>query len=88
MACSEACAQALAKADRAIDTILGRSTQTAKVSAYVFLLCGAILMLFALYAQWRYPQFRLAHLLAGVMGVAFLVCGAWYYRAARRGGSQ
>jgi hypothetical protein len=88
MACSESCVQALAKADRAIDTILGRSAQTAKVSAYVFVLCGVIFILFALYSHWRYTQLRLAHLLAGVMGVAFLGCGVWYYRVGRKGGSE
>ena len=77
MACSEDCAQALVKAERAIDTILGRSTQTAKASAYGCYLCGVILIVFAAFAQWRYPQFKLAPLLSGVMGAALLVFGRW-----------
>jgi hypothetical protein len=88
MACSEACALALAKAERAIDTILGRSTQVAKASAYGCYLCGALMIGFALYAHWRYPWLQLAHVLCGVMGVALLVFGAWYHRAAGRGSGQ
>jgi hypothetical protein len=78
----------LAKTDRAIDAILSRFTQTAKASAYGCYLCGTILILFAAYAHWRYPHLRLAYVLAGVMGVAMLVFGAWYQSAARRGGSK
>jgi hypothetical protein len=83
-ACSDTCAQALAKADRAIDTILGRGIQMARASAYGCYLCGGLLVAFAIYAHRSYPQIRLAQLLAGVMGLALIVFGIWYHRAARK----
>ena len=60
----------------------------AKVTAYGCYLCGGLLIVFAIYAHWRFPQFRLAHLYSGVMGVALVVFGAWYHRAAGHGGVQ
>jgi hypothetical protein len=83
-ACSEGCAQALTKADRAIETILRKSTQLAKASAYGCFLCGALMIGFGIYARLNYPQLRLISPLMVVMGVGFLVFGAWYHMAARK----
>ena len=81
-ACSESCAQALTKADRAIDTVIRKSTQMAKASAYGCFFCGAVMLAFGIYARLRYPQFRVAPPLMAAMGVGLLVFGAWYQRAA------
>ncbi len=87
-ACSEACAQGLAKADRAMDAILRRSVQVVKASAYFCYLVGAVLIAFAIIANARYPQLRVAHLLAGVMGLTLLVSGACYHRTVGTGGPR
>jgi hypothetical protein len=83
-ACSETCAHALVKADRAIDTILRKSTQMARVSAYGCFLCGALMIGFGIYARLQYPQLRLAAPLLAFMGVSLLIFGAWYQRAAQK----
>ena len=81
-ACSEACAQALSKEGRAIDTILRRGLKVTRATAYFSIVAGTIFIAFAFYAQWRLPQLRLAHLLAAVMGLTLVIFGVVYLKAA------
>jgi drug/metabolite transporter (DMT)-like permease len=83
-ACSENCAQALAKTDRAIDLIVERDTKIARSTVIIFYVSGVILVVFAFYAHWRSPQLRLGNLLAGLFGAAFVGFGAMYQRSLRK----
>src|SRR5882724_9736917 len=83
-ACSDACAAALAKADRATELIIRKSTQLAKASAVGCYLFGGVFLVFAPFSLWMLPRLRVAPILLAVAGVAMIIMGAWYGRAAKQ----
>lgn len=85
-ACSDACAAALAKADKAADLVVRKSVQVAKASAIACYLCGVLFVLFGIGARVAFPNrdIFLPLFLAG-LGVALIICGVWYGKAAKQG---
>jgi hypothetical protein len=84
MACSNPCAEALAKSDRAIDLTLTKSLQMIRASAYGCYLLGVLFILFAFYGRHVYPGMRLAPPLMLVMGAGMVLWGFWYQRVASK----
>jgi predicted nucleic acid-binding Zn ribbon protein len=82
--CSPACAEALAKGDRAVDLTLRKSIQMAKAGAYGCYVMGVLLIVFAIYSHRVYPEMRVSPLMAAAFGVGMLIFGASYHRAASR----
>src|SRR5438046_10554486 len=56
IACSEACADALAKADRAINLVLTKHIQGARITAYYLYILGAIFVAAGIYRYLLYPR--------------------------------
>ena len=56
-----------------METILRKSTQIAKASAYGCYLCGVLMIGFGINARLQYPQLRLATPLLAIMGVCLLI---------------
>jgi len=71
IACSEACADALAKADRAIKLVLTKNIQGARITAY--------------YGYILYPRMRVVHPMAAACGIALIAFGFSFHRLAKRG---
>ena len=83
LVCSEACAVAIAKSDRALQTILQKSEQSLRANALYCYLCGVVSLLAALLAWFLLPMPFLIYFCAGC-GVVLLVSGYWYGRIARK----
>jgi hypothetical protein len=83
MVCSEACATALTRQDRAMDFLLQKSLQNARASAFYCYLCGALSAAGAVVAKFTFPAPFLIFFMAGC-GVVLFLSGFWYSRAARR----
>lgn len=85
-ACSDACAAALAKADKATDLIVRQSTQMAKASALGSYLCGGVMIVFAPFSLWMLPGLRVAPILLVLLGAAMVIMGTRYSKAAKQDG--
>jgi len=83
MVCSDACADALARNDRAMRLILDKSVQNARASAFYCFLCGALSIAGAVGAWYYLPSpFLIAF--TGGCGVVFIASGIWYSLIARK----
>ena len=83
MICSDACAAALAKNDRAIQLILQKSLQNAQASALYCYLCAGLSAAGAVGAQLYLPVPFLVWFTAGC-SVIFIASGIWYGRIAKK----
>jgi hypothetical protein len=81
MVCSEACASALTRADRAMELILQQGRQSARASAFYSFLCGGLSAAGALGAHFYLPVPFLVYFTAGG-SVVFIASGIWYGRIA------
>jgi hypothetical protein len=83
MTCSEACATALSRADRAVQLILQKSEQNARASAFYCYLCGILSAGAAVGAVFWLPSPFLIFFTAAC-AIALLLSGFWYGRVAKK----
>ena len=83
MVCSEACAESLSRADRAMALILQKSVQSARASAFYSYLCGTLSLAGAAGAWFYLPVPFLVWFTAGC-SLVFFASGIWYGRIARK----
>ena len=83
MVCSEACAAALSRADRAVQLILQKSEQSARARAFYCYLCGILSAGAAVGAVFWLPSPFLIFF-TGACAVALLLSGFWYGRVAKK----
>ena len=81
MVCSDNCAAALTRADRAMELILQKSLQSARASALYSYLCGGLSAAGAIGAHFYLPSPFLIWFCAGCSAV-FIASGIWYGRIA------
>ena len=86
MVCSDDCAAALTRADRAMELILQKSLQSARASAFYSYLCGGLSAAGAVGAYFYLPSPFLIWFCAGC-SVVFIASGIWYWRIARKSSS-
>jgi hypothetical protein len=86
MVCSDACAAASARSDRALELILQKSLQSARASAFYSFLCGGLSAAGAVGAFFYLPVPFLVWFSAGCSFV-FFASGIWYGRIARKSDS-
>ena len=79
--CSAACAQALARSEQALETILNQSMRNARASAFYCYLCAALSASAAVVAWFMLPSMFLILFTSGC-ALVLLVSGIWYGRAA------
>lgn len=82
LVCSDQCAAALARNDRAMELLLQKSLQSARASAFYSYLCGALSAAAAVGAWFYLPVPFLIWFTAGCSAV-FIAAGFWYGRIAR-----
>jgi len=82
MVCSAKCAEAVARGEAALATILQQSVRSARASAFYCYLCAALSAGAALVAWFMLPSPFLIFFTAGC-AVVLLLSGVWYGRAAR-----
>jgi len=75
--CSADCAAALARTERAMESILQKSVQTLKASAFYCYLCGALSAGAAIVAWFMLPSPFLI-LFTGACALVLFACGIWY----------
>ena len=83
MICSDNCAAALSRADKAMELILQKSLQSAQASAFYSYLCGGLSAAGAVGAWFYLPVPFLVWFTAGC-SVVFITSGIWYGRIARK----
>jgi hypothetical protein len=83
MTCSEHCATALARNDKALQLILQKSFQTARAGAFYSYLCGALSLAAAVGAKYYLPSPFLIWFCVGC-SVVFIASGIWYGLIARK----
>ena len=83
MVCSDDCAAALAREARAMESILQKSLQNARASAFYSFLCGALSAAGAVGAGYYLPSPFLIWFCAGCAAV-FAASGIWFARIARK----
>jgi hypothetical protein len=83
MVCSDNCAAALTRADRAMELILQKSLQSAQASAFYSYLCGGFSAAGAVGAYFYLPAPFLIWFCAGC-SLVFIASGIWYGRIARK----
>jgi len=83
MTCSDNCATALARNDRALQLILQKSLQSARASAIYSFLCGGLSLAAAIGAHFYLPSPFLIWFTAGC-GAVFIASGIWYGQIARK----
>jgi hypothetical protein len=83
LVCSPGCAAALARDDKAMQSILQKSVQSARASAHYSYLCGALSAGAAVGAAYYLPS---PYLIAftSACSVIFFASGFWYGRIARK----
>ncbi|HZF02587.1 MAG TPA: hypothetical protein VE344_11930 [Methylomirabilota bacterium] len=83
MTCSDACAAALARDDKAMQLILQKSVQSARASAFYSFLCGGLSAAGAIGAWFYLPVPFLIWFTAGC-SLVFTASGIWYSTIAKR----
>jgi len=83
MVCSENCAAALARDDRAMALILQKSLQSARASSFYAYLCGGLSLAAAVGAKFYLPSPFLIWFTAGC-GLVFIASGFWYGLIAKK----
>ncbi|MEJ0091493.1 MAG: hypothetical protein WDM80_17330 [Limisphaerales bacterium] len=81
--CSDACATALTRNDKALQLILQKSLQSARASAFYSYLCGGLSAAGAVGAYLYLPVPFLVWFTAGC-SVVFIASGIWYNWIARK----
>jgi hypothetical protein len=81
LACSEACAQALARNDAVLQVLLQKSRQSARANSVYCYLCGALSAGGAVAAYYLMPVPMLMWFLAA-SAVALIISGVWFGRGA------
>ena len=84
IACSQACADALAKTDRAISLILTKNIQGARITGYFCYVLGVIFLAVGIYGYILYPRMRVVHPMAAACGIALIAWGAFFHRLAKK----
>jgi hypothetical protein len=84
VACSPACAEGLAKADCAVDSILRRTLETTRRSGYFLIVCGLVLLGAGIYGFIQRPDMRPPNIMAAAAGITLLAFGVWNYASAKR----
>jgi hypothetical protein len=84
IACSEGCATALAKTDRAVESILSKTVETTRRSGYFLLATGLMFVGMAVYSFIERPDMHLLNALAPAAALIFLVFGIWNCFLVRR----
>jgi hypothetical protein len=87
LVCSDDCATALTRNDKAMQLILQKSLQNARASAFYSFLCGALSAGGAIGAKSYLPSPFLIWFCAGC-SVVFIASGIWYARIAKRQGTK
>jgi hypothetical protein len=83
--CSDACAAALTQGEAALQTLLQKNQQTARINAFFYLLCGVLSGAGAIAANSYLPSPFLIWFCAGCSAV-FIVAGAWFLYATKKSG--
>ena len=81
--CSEGCAAALARDEKALQLLLQKSAQSTKASAFYCYLCAALSAGAAVAAWFMLPSPFLIYFTAAC-AVVLTLSGFWYQRAARK----
>ena len=82
LACSEECAQALARDEGALEMLLQKSRQSARASSVYYYLCGG-LSAGAAVASWYWVGIPFVTWLLGGSAVALIISGVWFGRTAK-----
>jgi predicted nucleic acid-binding Zn ribbon protein len=83
MVCSDNCAAALARDDKAMQLILQKSEQSARASAFYSYLCGGLSAAASVGAFFCLPSPFLIWFTAGC-SLVFIASGIWYGRIAKK----
>jgi hypothetical protein len=83
MVCSDNCAAALMRNDKALESILQKSLQSARASAFYSYLCGGLSAAGAVGAHFYLPVPFLVWFTAGC-SLVFIASGIWYGRIAKK----
>jgi hypothetical protein len=83
MVCSDACATALSRDDKAMQLILQKSLQSARASAFYCYLCSGLSAAGAVGAWFYLPSPFLIAFTAGC-SIVFIASGIWYGRIATK----
>jgi hypothetical protein len=83
MVCSATCAAALTRNDKALESVLEKSLQSARASAFYSFLCGGLSAAGAVGAKFYLPSPFLIWFCAGC-SLVFIASGVWYGRIARK----
>jgi hypothetical protein len=83
MTCSDNCAAALARNDKALQLILQKSLQSARASAFYSYLCSGLSLAAAAGAHFYLPSPFLIWFTAGCGGV-FIASGIWFGQIAKK----
>jgi hypothetical protein len=83
MICSTECSAALAQQDRGLQTLLQKSVQTLKASAFYCYLCGGLSAAAAIVAWFLLPSTFLI-LFTGACAVVLFASGIWYTLVSRK----
>jgi hypothetical protein len=76
MTCSESCAVSLARNDQALQLLLQKHFQGARINAIFYVLCGVLSLAGAIGARFYLPSPFLIWFCAGC-GAVFLASGVW-----------
>jgi len=83
LVCSDACAAALTQAGKAMETILQKSVQNTRASAFYYYLCAVGSAAGAVGAYYYLPSPFLIWFTGGC-SVLFVIAGTWYLLIARK----
>ncbi len=82
LVCSTGCEASLTRQERAIQSILQKSLQSLRASAFYCFLCGIISLVAGIVAYYTLPSNFLIGF-CGACGIALICSGVWYSRVAR-----
>jgi hypothetical protein len=75
---------ALSKSESAVDLILSKHAQVARVTAFFLYALGAIFLAVGIVGYRLEPRMLMPNAMAGVCGLALIVSGIFYHRIAER----
>lgn len=81
-ACSSTCAEALSKAERAVELVLSKNVQGARVTAYVLYALGGIFLGIGIIGHLLEPRMLMPNAMAGACGIVLIISGFAYHRIA------
>jgi hypothetical protein len=83
-ACSSSCAEALSKSERAVELILSKHVQGARVTAFFLYALGTIFLAVGIIGYLVEPRMLMPNAMAGACGFALIISGFAYHRIAGR----